>query len=102
MKCPWVADRDVYLNGNWTYDRLLPQYKLDYNETAQQYEAVVPLKLGYYSYQYVEVDTRGNVRPLVYEGNYFQTRNSYQALVYYREPGGRTDLLVGYADTGKQ
>jgi hypothetical protein len=102
MKCPRVADRDVYLNGNWTYDRLLPQYKLDYNETAQQYEAVVPLKLGYYSYQYVEVDARGNVRPLVYEGNYFQTRNSYQALVYYREPGGRTDLLVGYADTGKQ
>ena len=30
------------------------------------------------------------------EGSYFQTENQYQALVYYREPGGRTDLLVGY------
>ena len=25
-----------------------------------------------------------------------QPENKYQALVYYREPGGRTDLLVGY------
>jgi len=30
------------------------------------------------------------------EGNFFQTRNKYQALVYYKGLGDRTWRLVGY------
>ena len=40
----------------------------------------------------------GKVSWLPYEGNFYQTENRYQALVYYREPGGRYDRLVGYND----
>ncbi len=54
------------------------------------------MKLGYYSYQYLMVDTDGKPKMLPIEGSFYQTENSYQALVYYREQGGRTDRLVGY------
>lgn len=88
---------DVYINGMWTNNQYIPQYIMTYNEIDRQYEAKVKLKQGYYSYRYVVVD---NDRPLpvTSEGNFFQTENTYQALVYYRGIGQRTDLLVGYKD----
>jgi len=96
LSSPQFTNGDVYVNGDWTYDRFLPQYKLIYDDQSKSYKAVIPLKLGYYSYQYVLVDENGNAEIAPTEGNYYQTENSYQALVYYREQGGRTDKLVGY------
>ena len=33
------------------------------------------------------------------EGNFYQTENQYQTLIYYRSPVDRTDRLVGYGYT---
>ena len=33
------------------------------------------------------------------DGNFWQTENNYQILVYYRKPGGRFDELVGLGQT---
>jgi hypothetical protein len=49
-------------------------------------------KQGYYSYHYVDAEGRTAVT----EGNFFQTRNRYQALIYYKGIGDRTWRLVGY------
>ena len=92
---------DVYLNGAWTGDELSPQYKMQWNEASRQYEAALWLKQGYYSYQYITVQPDGHTAPVPSEGNFHQTENSYQALVYYRGAGERTDRLVGYAATGR-
>lgn len=88
---------DVYVNGNWTNDRLDPQYLMTWNEDTNSYELAVKLKMGYYSYQYLLARPNGLVETSPYDGNYYQTENYYQAFVYYREPGGRCDKLVGYA-----
>ena len=96
LKCDVPVDGEVYLNGAWTYDRFEPQYLMSYNEELLQYETVIMQKLGYYSYQYLMLDRQGVVRTMPTEGDFFETENSYQALVYYREQGGRTDRLVGY------
>ena len=69
---------------------------MEYNEEKKCYEGAVLLKQGYYSYQYLLLDGNGITHVVENEGNYYQTENTYQALVYYREPGGRTDRLVGY------
>lgn len=98
MVCPERLPYDVYVNGAFTQDRFLEKYRMEYNNAAGQYEVAVRLKLGYYSYRYVMVDDQGRVCPVPSEGNFYQTENSYQALVYYREQGGRTDRLVGFAD----
>ena len=88
---------DVYINGAWTNNRFLPQYRMTYDEMEKIYKASILLKQGYYSYQYLLVDADGKAKNVPSEGNFFQTENQYQALVYYRGIGGRTDRLVGFA-----
>ena len=88
----------IFLNGDWTYDRLLPTYEMTYNSTGGYYEAVVPLKLGYYNYQFLAADEQGRLSSFRVDNSHYQTENSYQALIYFRPPGGRTDKLVGYAN----
>ena len=88
---------DVYVNGVWTNGEFTPKYEMTYNEIAQQYEAVIKLKQGYYSYQYLTKRDDGSIVPVSSEGNFFQTENEYQAFVYWRPIGERTDRLVGYS-----
>ncbi|MBQ7472107.1 MAG: DUF5103 domain-containing protein [Prevotella sp.] len=95
LKLPRQAG-DVYLNGTWTNDQFTPRYKMEYDELEECYHTVLSLKLGYYSYQYLMMTDTGDVVPLASEGSFFQTENSYQALVYYRGVGERTDRLVGF------
>ena len=90
---------DVYVNGNWTNDRFLPQYKMEYSESDHSYHLTLLMKQGYYSYQYLVLKTDGTTLPVSTEGNFYQTHNTYQALIYYRGTNDRTDRLVGYATT---
>lgn len=91
-----ISNNDIFINGNWTNDRFLDEYKMKYNPQSGLYEAGVKLKQGYYSYQYLLLDSDGVPRPVPSEGNFYQTENEYQALVYYKGIGQRTFQLVGY------
>lgn len=99
LKCPKIPDTEVYVNGAFTNDRFLPRYRMEYNDATGIYEAVVLLKFGYYNYQYLIRDADNKIKRLPYDGNFYQTENRYQALAYFREPGGRYDRLVGYTET---
>ena len=99
LKCPKYAQGEVYVNGEFTNDQFLPQYRMEYDYARQLYEAVIPLKQGYYNYQFLLMDASGNLLTVPCEGDYYHTQNTYQALVYYRGTGERTDRLVGYAKT---
>lgn len=94
-----IIDGDIFINGDWTYDRFTDQYRMTYDEAEKRYRLITPLKLGYYNYQFLWKDRNGNIAPLPSEGSFYQTENSYQVLVYVREQGGRTDKLVGYKST---
>lgn len=97
LKTPY-SDRDVYLDGAWTNHQRSAKYKMEYNPTTQLYEKELLLKQGYYSYRYVTAaNGRAGMVPLMSEGNFYQTENRYQFLVYYRPIGARTDRLVGYS-----
>lgn len=95
LKTPRQAG-EIYLNGRWTNDQFALPYLMEYNEVEQQYEASIPLKQGYYSYQYLLVTDDGSIRNVPTEGNFFQTANDYQAFVYYKGPADRADRLVGF------
>ena len=96
LMCPQPVSGDVYVNGVWTNDRFLEQYRMEYDYGSSSYQLTLPLKMGYYSYQYVMLDADGFAQVMPTEGSFFQTENEYYALVYYRQQGGRTDRLVGY------
>lgn len=89
---------DVYINGSFTQDSFDDKFKMSWNEKDGLYEAVIPLKQGYYNYKYLLRNPDGCITLLPSEGNFYQTENSYQFLVYYRGQGERTDRLVNYVN----
>lgn len=97
LKAPY-SDNDVFIDGAWTNHSRSSEYKMEYNFEKQLYEKELLLKQGYYSYRYVTIaKEQDRPEPLKSEGNFYQTENKYQFLVYYRPIGGRTDRLVGYS-----
>ena len=89
-------DGKVFLNGAWTLDRFDHRVEMTWNENDGLYEAVVPLKQGYYNYQYLLMRQDGTLSSLPSDGSFYQTENSYQLLVYFRGQNDRTDRLVNY------
>lgn len=98
LKTPQRFAGDIYVNGAWTNDQFTPEYLMTYDEINKCYTATIRQKQGYYSYQYVLVDVNGVSQAVPSEGSFYQTENKYQALVYYRGRGERTDRLVGYQE----
>ena len=98
LNCPAPVKGEVYLNGEWTNDWFLPDYRMEYNAEKKCYEGAVKLKQGYYNYQYTTADGQ----QLASEGNYYQTENQYQALVYYKGTTDRTWRLSAFCDTGRE
>ena len=87
---------DVYVIAKWTDESTDRRFLMQYDEDRKCYAAAIDLKQGYYSYRYVLARADGRLVQLPSEGNFFQTENEYEALVYYRARGARTDRLVGY------
>jgi hypothetical protein len=74
----------------------LPEYKLHYDEKAHAYRCAALFKQGFYNYQYV-VKTPGKAAydETVFEGNRFETQNTYQIMVYNKGIGFFYDRLIG-------
>lgn len=87
---------NVYLNGNWTNNTFSEEYRMHYNAKEGCYEAAILQKQGYYSYCLL-MDDNGRGVPLPSQGNFYETRNDYAALVYYKAPSDRSWRLVGYS-----
>lgn len=90
-------DKGIYINGMFNNFALTPEYKMDYNEKKKVYEKALLIKQGFTNYQYVVADNKGKID---YEnsidGNFFQTENEYEVIVYYRENTQRYDRVIGF------
>ena len=89
-----ATNDEIYVSGGFTNYRLLPQYQMKYDAVTGNYTQSLLMKQGYYSYEYVRRNADGSIQLLPSEGNFYQTKNQYQALIYYRGTGERTDRLV--------
>ena len=87
--------RDVYVIGGMTDWKLLPEYKLTYDERIGAYTGRLFLKQGYYNYAYAVPDEKGNPDLAVLEGSWHATENMYTILTYFRPRGGQYDQLIG-------
>ena len=90
LQAPYAGD--LFINGQWTTDVNSEKYKMLYNGEAGVYQLALLQKQGYYNYQFI--DAAGN--RAAEDGNFYQTGNRYQAMVYYKEMGGRYWRLTGY------
>lgn len=98
LKCPYIKDSRIFINGTWTNNEYSDKYEMLYNYDKGMYEAAIFQKQGYYNYQYMTMDSKGELQALSYDGNFYQTENRYQVLVYFRGQGERSDRLVGYKE----
>jgi hypothetical protein len=96
LKAPQPTDGHIMINGCWTTES--PEtYQMDYDKIQDLYTASILQKLGYYSYQYLWVKDDGTTHPLPSEGNFYETENRYQILIYYKGTGERTWRLTAYS-----
>ena len=86
----------VFVNGMWTNDEQREKYMMTYNNEAQRYELTIPLKYGYYSYQYICINDDGKTEIPTSEGSFYETRNRYNALIYFKGNTDRADRMVGF------
>ncbi len=89
-----LLDSDVYVYGSLTDWQYLPEAKMKYNAEKNQFESMLLLKQGVYNYNYVLLKN-GKIDEGYFEGNFYQTENIYQALVYYKSVIGDYWQLVG-------
>jgi hypothetical protein len=91
------APGPVYVLGALSDWQLKEEFKLTYDEAKGLYTGRALLKQGYYNYSFAVAEGTGQAPNEVYfEGSHQQTENQYDLLVYYRPPGTRADLLIGY------
>jgi hypothetical protein len=90
LQAPYQGE--LYIDGQWATDVDKEHYRMRYDGNRKAYYTALLQKQGYYNYRYLTADRQIPAS----EGNFYQTENRYQVLVYYKEVGGRTWRLVGY------
>ena len=88
-------DGQVYIGGEWNYNLMDDQSRLQYDNKNEMYYKTILLKQGGYNYQYWFVP-KGSKKAIVekIEGSYWQTGNEYTIYVYHRGWGERYDKLI--------
>jgi hypothetical protein len=90
------ASKGVYITGMFNNYSLSSEYKMDYNEKNGLFEKAVLVKQGFTNFQYTIADDKGNIdSENAIDGNFYQTENQYNILVYYKDNGGRYDRVIG-------
>ncbi|MDR1340807.1 MAG: DUF5103 domain-containing protein [Prevotellaceae bacterium] len=85
----------IFLFGEFTGRSISARYEMLYIDGS--YKCIVPLKQGFYNYQYVIMDKDGNLDMNATEGCFYETENVYCVYVYCRLPEDRYDRLVGWS-----
>ena len=87
-----IVTRFRHSNDDW---KMLPEYRLMYDERVGGYIGRLFLKQGYYNYGFAVPDQNSNPDFSFLEGNWYATENQYTLITYYRPLGGQYDQLVG-------
>ncbi|MCC9168114.1 DUF5103 domain-containing protein [Pontibacter harenae] len=99
LETPQVGSGAVYVLGELTNWRLSNESRLQYDEARGIYTGKLLLKQGYYNYYYgLQPSSNPEADAAYFEGSHFSTNNVYDILIYYRPPGTRADLLIGYTE----
>ncbi len=98
------VDQDVFVYGELSDWCIKESHKMYYNSERKQYEAVIPLKQGYYNYMYGVQEERSNseLNFIPFEASHSVCENNYMVLIYHRNPVLPYDELIGYGLNNSQ
>jgi hypothetical protein len=87
---------DIYINGMFNNYALNDENRMDYNKKTGMFEKAMLIKQGFTNFQYVIADKSKKIdNENAIDGNFYQTLNDYQVLVYYRGVNERYDRVIG-------
>ncbi len=89
---------ELHLYGAFNNFNLDETTRMIYNPETGLFENARLFKQGYYDYKYVLLLPDGSIDSGFISGNFVQTENDYQVLVYYRDIGARYDRIIGYGN----
>lgn len=87
---------EIYLYGAFNNYQITEYNKMYYDKKSKSYKGEYLLKQGFYNYTYLTLDKEN---PNAVNGDYYQTENEYQTLVYFQKLGNRYYEVVGYNQT---
>ena len=88
-------ENKIYVVGDFNNHEISEQYLMQYNSRNNLFELVIKLKQGFYNYKYIAVDQDKKVIRGEIGGNFDETENEYNVIVYYRNYGERYYRVVG-------
>lgn len=92
----YFGKNDIYIGGMFNNYSRSDEYKMEFNTDKNVYEKALMIKQGFTNYNYTMVDKKGKIDySNAVDGNFFQTENDYDIIVYYRENGERYDRVIG-------
>jgi hypothetical protein len=90
----------IYVTGMFNDNLLSTENKMDYNPEKGIFEKAILIKQGFNNYNYTILNTSNVLdEKNAVDGNYYETENTYNALVYYRANGERYDRVIGKGET---
>ncbi|MDT0677827.1 DUF5103 domain-containing protein [Autumnicola musiva] len=90
-----LNEGELHIYGKFNNFVLDETTKLSFNEGTGLFEGVRLFKQGFYNYKYVWLHEDGTLNEGFISGNFVETENNYQVVVYYRTPGARYDRVIG-------
>lgn len=86
----------VYVTGMFNDNVLSAENKMEYNADKGVFEKAILIKQGFTNYKYTVLNSTNIIDDKnAVDGNYYETENVYNALVYYRANGERYDRVIG-------
>ncbi len=99
LKYPALSEsQQLYVNGSFNQWRCDETNVMKYDESSSSYFARILLKQGVYNYNFVSIDKQFPNQPneSLLEGNFSETQNTYEILIYHRPFTSRAEKLIGY------
>ena len=88
-------ENKIYVVGDFNNYELSNEFLMRFDSRTNLFESVIMLKQGFYNYKYIAVDQNNKIIQGEISGNFDETENEYNVIVYYRNFGERYDRVVG-------
>lgn len=98
LKLEEKIDEPIYIVGQFNNHEISDDYLLTYNTSSGLYEIPLLLKQGFTNYRFVTAQGQKINDENSIDGNFYETENLYQVLLYYRGNNDRHDAVIGYGD----
>lgn len=85
----------VYIVGDFNNHLIDDEFKMNFNRNENKFEAKILLKQGFYNYRYVLLNDENQIIYGGIDGNFDETENEYNVIIYYRNFGERYDRVIG-------